>query len=157
MTNRILTGGACVALSCVFLGAGCGCTIAGQYQDIHATDERIAYKTDQLQQEEELQTQLQAQMKQLSADVNDKKLTSDQLDARLAALQKQNQRLASDNAKKRAQRDALAAELTKYRAQVASIKASSATDAASKEAQQRQLDQLKAQIHNRLLALAQAG
>lgn len=157
MTSPIVTRSACVGLACAVLCAAGGCTLAGQYKDIHETDDRIAYKTDQLQQEEYLQTQLQAQMKQLSDDLVDKKLTSDQLDARLAELQKQNRSLASDNAQKRAKRDALAADLANYRAQVASIKASGATNAATQDAQQRQLDKLKLQIHNRLLALAQAG
>ncbi|MGF6545852.1 hypothetical protein [Paraburkholderia sp. BR13444] len=157
MNSPIITRGAHAVLFFAFLCAAGGCTIADQYADIKATDGRIAYKTDQLQQEVGEQTLLQTQMKQLSDDLTDKKLTSDQLDARLAQLQRQNRHLASDNAKKRAQRDALAAELAQDRAQVAAIKASSATDEAATQAQKRQLDQLKQQIHNRLLALAQAG
>ncbi|WP_148654458.1 hypothetical protein [Paraburkholderia caribensis] len=152
----------CVALpGCVLLCATWGCTIAGQYKDIHATDERIAVKTAEVQQADAEQAQLQAQMKQLSDELADKKLTSAQLDARLAALQKQNQQLAADNAKKRAQRDALARELADYRAQVAAIKASKPATGTSSEAalaaQQRQLDELKQRIHTRLLALAQGG
>ncbi|MCC8400486.1 hypothetical protein LJ655_01025 [Paraburkholderia sp. MMS20-SJTN17] len=157
MKSPIVTRGARAALFFAFLCAAAGCTIADQYADINATDSRIAIKTDQLQQEADMQKQFQTQMKQLSDDLTDKKLTSDQLDARLAQLQRQNRHLASDNAKKRAQRDALEAELAQYRSQVAAIKASGATDEAAMEAQKRQLDQLKQQIHNRLLALAQAG
>ncbi|EDZ97391.1 hypothetical protein BH160DRAFT_7311 [Burkholderia sp. H160] len=157
MKSPIITRGAHAALFFAFLCAAGGCTIADQYADIKATDSRIAYKTDRLQQEGIAHTQLQTQMKQLSDDLTDQQMTSDQLDARLEQLQRQNRHLASDNAKKRAQRDALAAELAQYRAQVAAIKTSSATDEAATEAQKRQLDQLKQQIHNRLLALAQAG
>ncbi|MBC8724343.1 hypothetical protein F6X37_22945 [Paraburkholderia sp. 31.1] len=157
MKTPIITRRAYAALFFALLCAAGGCTIADQYSDINATDGRIANKRGQLQQEVDVNTQLQTQMKRLSDDLTDKELTSDQLDARLAQLQRQNRSLASDNAKKRAQRDALAAALAQYRAQVAAITASSATGEAATEAQKRQLDQLKQQIHNRLLALAQAG
>jgi cell division protein FtsB len=149
------------SLGCVLLCATWGCTIAGQYEDIHATEDRITVKTQQLQQEEATQSQLQAEMKHLSDDLAEKQMTSAQLDARLAALQKQNQQLAAGNAKKRAQRDALTRELAGYRAQVAEIKASTPPAGVSSEAaqaaQQRQLDELKQRIHTRLLALAQGG
>lgn len=149
------------SLGCAWLCATWGCTIAGQYKDIHATEDRITVKQGELDEENAKQAQLQAQMKQLSDDLADKKLTSAQLDNRLAALQKQNQQLAADNAKKRAQRDALAKELTDYRSQVAAIKASNAATGASSQAeqaaQQRQLDALKQRIRERLLALAQGG
>lgn len=149
------------SLGCLLLCATWGCTIAGQYQDIHATEDRVAVKTQELQQEEATQTQLQAQMKRLSDDLADKQMTSAQFDARLATLQKANQQLKADNAKKRAQRDALNKELAGYREQVAAIKASTPPPGVSSEAaqaaQQRQLDDLKQRVHARLLALAQGG
>ncbi|WP_094781082.1 hypothetical protein [Paraburkholderia ribeironis] len=156
------------SLGCVFVCATWGCTIAGQYKDIHATEDRVTVKTEQLQQEVGTHSQLQAKMKKLSDDLADEMLTSAQLDARLEALQKQNQQLATDNENKRRQRDALTKELADYRAQVAAINANNAAikantaatgarTQAAQEAQQRQLDELKQRIRTRLLALAQGG
>jgi hypothetical protein len=141
----------------VFACGQCGCTVVGQYQDLQTTNQRIASKETELDQEEMLQAQLQDQMKQLSAELSNKKLTSDQLDAHLAALQRKNQGMKTDNARRQAKQHAIAAELSEDRARLAALKQTNAQTDEQLKQQHAQYEQLQKDISIRLAILAQAG
>jgi len=143
-----------IVCSIFFVCAASGCTVIGQYKDLQDTNVRVQGKETELAHEEERQAELQSQMKQLSADLNDKKMTSDQLDARLAVLQKQNQRAATDNDAQRTKKRELDTQLVQYRAELAAMKQKPAADP---EEQRRNLERLKGEIRKRLALLAQAG
>jgi septal ring factor EnvC (AmiA/AmiB activator) len=132
----------------------CGCTIAGQVNDLHATDERVQTKEHVLIDEQARQADLQQQMQQLSGDLDSRKMTSEQLDARLADLQARNQKTASDNDAQRARKRRIDAQIASYRSQLATLRQNPLPDP---QQQQAAIDDLKTKIKQRLTLLAQAN
>lgn len=132
---------------------GTGCTVISQYQDVQSTQQRVNAKEAELADEERLQADLHNQMKQLSADLANRKMTSDELDRRLAALQKRNDQLAATNAQERQKTAQARAELAQYRAQLEALQRNTSPDDDQTRAQ---ITALKDEIRKRLANLANA-
>jgi len=132
-------------------GCGSGCTVISQYQDVQATQTRVNQKEVELSNEEALQADLHNQMQQLSADLANRKMSSDELDRRLAALQKRNDQLAATNAQEKQKTAAARAQIAQYRAQLDALQRDKTlSDVQAKQ----QADALREQIRKKLAILA---
>jgi septal ring factor EnvC (AmiA/AmiB activator) len=96
--------------------------LIGQYNDVEATQKRVQQKEVDLAGEQALQADLRKQTGQLSADLDNRQMTADQLDQRLADLQQQNDRLAATNAQEKQKTAQMRAAIANYRAQLAELK-----------------------------------
>ena len=144
---------ASIAVATVVALCVSGCTVISQYNDVQATQQRVNAKETELATEEALHADLQNQMKQLSADLASKKMSSAELDHRLAVLQQRNDQLAATNAQERQKTAQARTQLAQYRAQLAALQRDkSLTDQQAAE----QIAKLKEEIGKRLAILAVA-
>jgi site-specific recombinase len=144
---------ACIAWLSVVAWSSPGCTVISQYNDVQSTQQRVNEKQTELANEEMLHAQLTGQMQQLSADLTNRKMSSDELDRRLVALQKQSDQLAATNAQEKQKTAQTRAQITQYRAELEAIKRDKTlSDAQANE----QITALKEEIRKRLAILAAA-
>lgn len=130
---------------------GAGCTVISQYNDVRATKQRVNEKKIEVAIEQTREVDLRNQMRQLSSELANRKITSRELDRRLAELQRHNDELTATNARQRQLTGQARAQLAQYRTQLAALeRVPNQTDQQTLA----QIAALKEEIRKRLAILA---